>query len=256
MILKTEAIALTIRPFSRTSQMVTWLTRDYGRIVTPVKGACRPKSAFLGQIDIGYRSELLFYEREISSGMHHIKETTPLNYRSGLRLSWQNAVAADYICALSSQSVETLIDAPMLYEDLDNALTALSDGGNPQDIIINYEFSLLDRLGLKPNFENCKNCASPDNKRNCRFVIPAGRLNCYNQNNFDYTKDTVALTPQMLRALRMVADGESISSNPPHIQLAVRRFLGMFLSHHLDISLYSRRAVFEWIDFTPVKNPG
>ena len=108
MIVKTEAIVLSSRPFSRTSRMVAWLSRDYGRIVTPVKGACRPKSLFLGQIDIGYRSELLFYERE-SGGVHNIRETSPVDFRSGLRGNWRASVAAGYICSLTAQSVARLL---------------------------------------------------------------------------------------------------------------------------------------------------
>ena len=41
MIIKTTAIVLRIHPFSRTSRVVTWLTSDFGRVVTVIKGADR-----------------------------------------------------------------------------------------------------------------------------------------------------------------------------------------------------------------------
>ena len=247
MILKTEAIVLASRPFSRTSRMVTWLSREYGRIVTPVKGACRPKSLFLGQIDIGYRSELLFYERD-AGGVHNIRETTPLDYRRGLHENWRAAVAADYICALTAQTVETLLDAAGLYDDLDAALSNLAAGGNPLDLVAAYEFSLIDRLGLKPNFNACGECPFGGAAKKCRFVISAGRLGCFEQTSFDYGKDTVALPPELLQVLRQVSGGMPLSRFSPAIALGVRRFLGMFMSHHLDVSLHSRRAAFAWLD--------
>ncbi len=246
MILKTEAIVLTMRPFSQTSRMVSWLTRDYGAIVTPVKGACRSKSLFLGKIDIGYRSELLFYERE-HGGVHHIKETTPLDYREGLRDSWRGAVAASYICSLTSQSVESVIDSAQLFDDLDSALTALAAGDEPEDVIIAYEFVLLDRLGLMPNFDYCRECPLNAAERSCRFVISSGRLSCFGNKGFDSSKDTVALSSELLSALRLVAAGAKQSHFSPSVRIGIRRFLGMFLSHHLDLSLYSRRAAFEWL---------
>ena len=43
---KTEAICLDIRPWSRTSHIVRWMTPE-GPVTTVVKGAVRPKSAFL-----------------------------------------------------------------------------------------------------------------------------------------------------------------------------------------------------------------
>lgn len=246
-ILKTEAIVLGSRPFSRTSRMVTWLSRDYGRIVTPVKGAARPKSFFLGQIDIAYRSELLFYEHE-SGGIHNIRETTPLDCRPGLRENWRAAVAASYICTVTSQSVETLLDAGSLYDDLDLALTRLSSGDDPVDVVMAYEFALIERLGVQPDFDSCKDCPFDPVARKCRFVISAGHLGCFDRDSFDYGKDTVALSRELLEALRLVSAGKPLSAFPGDIALGIRRFLGMFMSHHLDISLYSRRAAFAWLD--------
>lgn len=249
MILKTEAIVLASRPFSKTSRMVAWLSRDAGRIVTPVKGACRSKSLFLGQIDIGYRSELLYYERE-SNGVHNIRETTPLDWREGLHKNWKASVAASYICSLTSQSVETLVDSAGLFDDLDSTLTKLSDGANPLDIVIAYEFMLLNHLGLRPDFDSCQSCQfGGAGNHQCRFIIPSGHLGCFEQSDFNRSKDTVALSRELLLALRRVMGGAPLSNFPKGIALGVRRFLGIFMAHHLDISLYSRRAAFAWLDY-------
>ncbi len=245
MIEKTEAIVLAVRPFSRTSLMVTWLTRDFGRIVTPVRGANRPKSHFLGQIDIGYRSELLFYIRN-SNGVHNIRETTPLDYRDGLRGNWRNAVAADYICSLTAQSVETLLDAQGLYGDLDSALSTLAAGADAVDAVIRYEFALAGRLGISPDFSHCRECPSRTRDR-CRFAIPDGHLTCPLRDGFSYSSDTVALEPGLLEALRQVKGGAPVSAVGGECALGVRRFMGMFLSHHLDLPLQSRRAAFAWL---------
>jgi len=63
MILKSPAIVLRFNPFANTSRVVVWLTRDHGKLATLVKGAQRPKSPFLGQFDLFYTCELLFYAR-------------------------------------------------------------------------------------------------------------------------------------------------------------------------------------------------
>ena len=79
-ILKTDALALRVSPFSRTSHVVRWLTASHGTIATLVKGACRPKSRFLGQYDTACTSELLFYERA-GNGLHIAKECCLLEPR-------------------------------------------------------------------------------------------------------------------------------------------------------------------------------
>lgn len=249
MIEKTEAIVLALRPFSRTSLMVTWLTRDFGRVVTPVKGANRPKSLFLGQIDIGYRSELLFYTHD-NQGVHNIRETTPVNFRPGLRGNWRASVAAGYICSLTAQSVETLLDSAGLFDDLDGALSALSSGADPVDTIVRYEFDLLARLGLRPNLDYCGDCPSAG-ARNCRFAIPDGRLSCPLRRDWNPSRETVALPHDLLQALRKAADGVPASSQGQRNALGIRRFLGVFVCHHLDIAPYCRRAAFAWLETHP-----
>ena len=80
---KTEATCLRISPWSRTSHVVSWLTPS-GRVATLVKGAVRPKSAFLGQYDLFYRCDLLYYARA-SGDLHALREVTPRNLRAHLR---------------------------------------------------------------------------------------------------------------------------------------------------------------------------
>ena len=70
---KTKAIVLRITPYSKTSQIVSWITPDHGRLTTLVKGACRPKSAFLGQYDLFYTCEVIFYKNDRHT-VHIMKE--------------------------------------------------------------------------------------------------------------------------------------------------------------------------------------
>ena len=49
---KTEGIVLRVVDFSETSCVVTWMTRDFGKITTMAKGARRPKSSFEAAIDV------------------------------------------------------------------------------------------------------------------------------------------------------------------------------------------------------------
>ena len=82
-IIKTQGIVLSIHPWSQTSHVVTWLTPDHGPVTTLVKGAVRTKSAFLGQYDLFYRCDLLYYARA-SGDLHALREVTPRNLR-GIR---------------------------------------------------------------------------------------------------------------------------------------------------------------------------
>ena len=91
---KTEAVCLDIRPWSRTSHIVRWMTPD-GPVTTVVKGAIRPKSAFLGQYDLNYTCEIVYYSRA-KGELHALRECSPLSTRDSLRSNYRALVLAEY----------------------------------------------------------------------------------------------------------------------------------------------------------------
>jgi DNA repair protein RecO (recombination protein O) len=266
MIEKTEGIVLRSRPFSRTSRMVTWLTPDFGRVTTVIKGACRPKSFFLGQTDLGYRCELLFYRRE-HAGAHIAREVFPLDCREALRGNWRASVAASYVCWLLSQVTEPMLASAELYGLLDGVLKTISDAPREarlENILVDFEFLLLDLLGVSPNFSYCQDCTfGPDKRKSCRFLLSDGRLGCIHALSIHHeSADSVALTTSLVYALakaqaaaRLGSDavGEAAGSaaQPPNPRLAIgiRRFLGLFISHHLDVPMHPRATAYAWLDW-------
>ena len=57
-----------------------------GPVTTVVKGAVRPKSAFLGQYDLNYTCEIVYYSRA-KGELHALRECSPLSTRPVRRLS-------------------------------------------------------------------------------------------------------------------------------------------------------------------------
>ena len=313
MIEKTEGIVLRSRPFSRTSRMVTWLTPDFGRVTTVIKGACRPKSFFLGQTDLGYRCELLFYRKE-RAGAHIAREVYPLDCREALRGNWRASVAASYVCWLLSQVTEPMLASAELYELLDRVLDALANPpgegpassgprprqsaalpsspgegpalSGPERLLVDFEFRLLDLLGVSPNFAYCNDCTfGPERRKTCRFLLADGRLGCIHALSVHHeTPDSVALTTSLVDALAaaqaaartgpLARPGSPESQGPnakrispisyplspisylanrpsdsPRLAIGIRRFLGLFICHHLDVPMQPRAAAYAWLDW-------
>lgn len=156
MIERVEAIALRIRPFSETSQVVTWLTAGHGRLVTAMKGAMRPKSPFLGQYDLFYTCELLFYAR--SGGVHIAKECAPLAMRSGLRSNWRSCACASYACDLVARVSVAGSEHGDLFGHLTEALDFLAGTTPRPALLFWFEIHLLRILGLSPRVDACGRC--------------------------------------------------------------------------------------------------
>ena len=116
---KTAAVCLRIHPWSRTSHIVSWLTPD-GPLSTIVKGAVRPKSAFLGQYDLNYTCEILYYVRG-RRGLHPLRECAPLNLRENLRGDFRNLALAGYFRELMVQFAPAGAEAQQWYGTLEDA---------------------------------------------------------------------------------------------------------------------------------------
>ena len=269
MIIQSQAIVLQIRPWSRTSHMVTWLTPDHGKIVTAVKGACRPKSAFLGQYDLFYTCDLLFYRRE-HDGVHAIRECAPVLLREPLRHDWRAAAAAAYLADLTARVTVGHQDAAPLFALLTQTLDLLASvpKNSPRELILWYETHLLQRLGLMPDLTTCPHCHTPDRPW-LRFSVPSGRFLCQHLAQGQPGEATLALhrdvqtlfrtlckTVQPLPGKQVSADYASKkNSASPNLILGLSRFLGMFIAFHLDVPSAVRRVTFEMLDTTPTQKP-
>ncbi|MFA7173386.1 MAG: DNA repair protein RecO [Kiritimatiellia bacterium] len=264
MIVKTNAIALQIRGWSKTSHMVIWLTEDYGKITTVVKGACRPKSAFLGQYDLFYTCELLFYRRG-RDGTHMIRECTPLQCRAPLRSNWRGVCAAGYLAYLTARTT-TGHEAKALYADLSHALDTLCDcdAQSIAALIFWFEMRLLLHHGISPDFRTCPQC-HPAGAQWLRFSIESGRFACAHFNESHIAAPSVTLHRDVIKCLRRFAGChqfkarhytpimtlENKNNKKMNLVLGLSRFLGIFIIFHLDLPAAVRRVAFESLNTNP-----
>ncbi|MBT7701821.1 MAG: DNA repair protein RecO [Verrucomicrobia bacterium] len=271
MIAKTDAVVLRVAPFSRTSHVVTWLTREYGRISTVVKGAVRPKSAFLGQYDLFYSCELLFYERE-RNGLHVAKECSPLKLRPGLRREWRAYACAAYICDLvyqSSLAGERHLDG--VFELLTEVLDWLASGaaeargisadrdarsrgrgapvgpgrGELGVVLHWFELRLLQVLGYAPHVERCVGCGVALGQRRSGFDAAHGGAFCLDCLSHPVPRHVVTVGPDTQALLRRWSgpDALTLLRNTvvsPKQLLALRDLAGTMLAYCLETRPESR----------------
>ena len=232
-IIKTQGIVLAIRPWSQTSHVVTWLTPDHGPVTTLVKGAVRAKSAFLGQYDLFYRCDLLYYARA-SGDLHPLREVTPCNLREHLRGDWRATALAGYAADLVKDLAPANAEAAAWFSFLDALLFRLECPGGSQLVatasalqeLVRLEMEILQLAGWAPDFSNMDPRAewTP-------FAIDLGRCG--------EGARTVRLSPRTVAVLaRPDAPGYALET----VKDAVR-FLGVFLSYHIERPPDIRRAL-------------
>jgi len=255
MIEKTEAIVLRVAPFSRTSRIVNWLTPGHGRVATLLKGAQRPKSIFLGQVDLFYTCELLFYQRE-RNGLHIARECTALSTRPQLRTDWRACACASYVCDFISRVGTSGTHEHELYVLAATMLDFLSTTTPRPQLTFWFELQLMAGLGLAPQLRHCPMCGRglPDRLAS-DFSCDRGGLLCTDCAERHHSQ-TRRLTPALIGMLRNWQQSSSPSATQntkcSHAQcLVLRDVLALFLNYHLDILPPSRNIACDMLLSAP-----
>ncbi len=144
---RTTGAVVRVRPLSETSLIVHWLTLDYGRIATVAKGARRPKSTFLGKLDIYFTADLSYMPAK-RGDLHALLEVAVRESRPRLRTDYAALRAAAYAMGFIDQMTETDTPLPEIYELFDGFLDHLSAVEPLPRTIYAFELRLLAALGL------------------------------------------------------------------------------------------------------------
>jgi len=237
---KTEAIVLRVNPYSRTSQIVTWLSPTHGNLATLIKGACRARSAFLGQLDRFYTCELLFYARE-RNGLHIARECAPLNARKELRSRWRACACAAYLCDLASRTTTRGGHQTGVYQLLGAALDGLCTEGASLEALLWFELRLAHELGLAPQLARCASCSRPiAGTRREDFAWDRGGVLCSRCTPAHRGAPALRLGPDILAILRRWQQCTSTRAAVAvrctlNQQAVCREVVGMFLQYYLDL---------------------
>jgi DNA repair protein RecO len=250
-IIKTEAIALRWHEVTNTSRIVQWLTPRHGRIATLIKGAQRPRSAFLGQYDHFYTCELLFYARE-NDGLHIARECCPLDPRSGLRTRWRACTAASHAGGLLLRALPRQAPAPEVFTWYGELLDDLAERDFHYAALVWFELHLLERLGVAPRLDSCGLCGEPITGREpgLRFSEADGGLlhgPCVGDNASTPVSAPALAILRACRRASHAAQIRTLACNPGQ-RKEINLLLGRFHAYHLDLDPLPRQLAMELLE--------
>jgi len=253
-IARTEAIPLRVTPFSNTSRIVTWLTPAHGKIATVIKGACRPKHDSAGQIDLGYRCELLFYEYA-RNGLHNFRECCALDDRRACRGDWRRTASISYLCRLAADATPDGAHMPELYHLADSVITTLTQTPPPHDtLLLWFELRLLELLGLAPQLRHCVACKTqlpPD--AGAPFSAALGGVLCDTCAPKRRDAAAITLAPDVLALLQRWQRSRSFNRLrtlpvPAETRTRLCESMKHFLARHLDTAPECRAVALQMVN--------
>ena len=219
--MRSEAICLAIHPWSRTSHVVTWLTPT-GIVSSVVKGAVRPKSFFLGQYDLNYTCDVVYYERS-RGDLHALRECSPLRRRDVLRDDFRALALAGYCRRLVRDYAPEGPDCSEWFDLLERLLDDLAaprdDASSLVARLVGFELEVLHLMGLAPELE-----------------AQEGAFRLRGERSIPVSAEVAAYLKAPLKKIEN-----------PKIPLDAARVIGVFYHFHLDCAVDTRRSVLAMI---------
>ncbi len=178
MLVNDQAICTRTTDFSETSQILTLLTREHGKIGAIAKGSKRAKSSFGGAIEV-YAYGPVLYREASQGGLYTLCEFEP---RHDIVAGLSRNMHGYYGSLLAGELLNKLIqehDAhPELYDCLLDFLHRISGadlrtagGGSAVSrhqalgLLLLFLPTLLAHVGLRLRIDSCGNCQAPPDQR-------------------------------------------------------------------------------------------
>jgi DNA repair protein RecO (recombination protein O) len=149
---RATGIILRTRPLTETSLIVQWLSLEAGRISTVAKGARRPKSPFIGKLDLYYEADFSF-QRARKSSLHTLREINLRKTHPTLRTDFvalEQAARAGRRIERTTEEDVAIPDVFALFQGFINELAVPPLEGS---LLLAFEVKLLDTLGFAPVIE-------------------------------------------------------------------------------------------------------
>lgn len=167
MLIKDQAICIRATDYSETSQIVTFFTRENGKVTAIAKGSKRPKSAFDGPIEVFACGKIVFSD----SSKEKLATLTEFQQQPIGRLG--NNLFTLNCCLFATELLDSLTDDydPHLQlfdsflQFLKSAQVISHKSQVTLSLLILFQLSLLKEVGLMPILDYCVNCKTRYERR-------------------------------------------------------------------------------------------
>jgi DNA repair protein RecO (recombination protein O) len=148
-----NAILLRRIRFSETSLIVSWFSRERGKLKTVARGALRTKSSFAGKLDLFFQCELTVAWSQRSE-LHTLQEAVLVDSFPEIRRKYASTLAAGYFSELVEEVTELEHSEAAIYDLLVRAFRYLQTNPVTTRAVHFFEEELAKILGLEGKTPN------------------------------------------------------------------------------------------------------
>ena len=244
---KNPAIVLRVKPYGDSDKIVTFLTRDLGKVVGIAKGAKRSRRRFVNVLELFSHVQLRFRSKT-SNAMVFVNGCELIQAFRKPSLDIEMFAAANYITELTDVMVAGKEAGPEFYQLLLNSLKSLEDLNRVPSLFISaFEFRFLAQAGYGLNKNACQICSvripgQPGKQQTSAYSPSRGGVMCSKCEGKE--ADRSVLSAETLNLFQRVLFETPLALLPHNVSARsnseVRFVLNRLLMRHLPRPLKSR----------------
>jgi DNA repair protein RecO (recombination protein O) len=234
-LLRTEAIALHSIPFAESSKIVTFYTRDFGKLNFLAKGARRPRSKFGAALETFTYAKLILYKPETPK-LYILSDAEIIRPFARLQTTAEHYFAGEKIVNFVLRAVDFEEPNARLFNLVLKALTTLAEtNGITDNLVLAFFLKAASFLGYRPELENCIICRKALAKmpKEIFFANGLGGILCPDCKT--KSPEVVCLSQKdviQLQALLYLPLQRSL--NLKHLKPELVTLILQYLNHHLE----------------------
>jgi len=213
--------------------VVTFMTREAGKLAAMVRGLLGPRSKHAAACQMFVRSRLQF---AAGRKLPILAQAEILTSHYGLREDLLRTAWATYACELLDRAVPDNEPHEALYELLVETLATLVQAADPAAPAHSFELRLLAELGYQPVLDRCAVTGRPILGEQALFCPAAGGLVTPGLTDAPAVPVDRRTVAAMRRLLEPAAYGFDLAATrvPPALAKPLRLALRAYVAHHLE----------------------
>jgi DNA repair protein RecO (recombination protein O) len=206
--LTTPGILLRKLAYGEFDFIITFLTRDIGKIGAIAKSARKSTKRFAGSLELFSHLEMVLTRRG-REGLFYLQEVAIKKPFEGLRSSWLKVAYASYWGELVDRWSEKERKLESVFDLLLDVLSELErDDSQTEALSILFQMRFLGLIGVQPNLDKCLRCLRPLSQiqeMHLHFALEMGGVIC---NNCAHTsRSSLSLSKGCIKQLQWVQKG-------------------------------------------------
>lgn len=168
----TPAVVVRTRAFGESDKIVTFLTRDLGKIAGIAKGARRSKRRFVNVLEPFTHVDVTLRLRQ-GSDLAFVNACVLVDAPISIARDLMKFAYASYVLELTDRMVREREAGPDTYELVRDAIALIEQSDAEAGVLRAFELHLLRLTGYEPELDRCRRCATAVTSGTTMYVHPA-----------------------------------------------------------------------------------